>query len=514
MNRRGFLSSMVGAAVVSPLIRNFCGTPALASELQASLSADPRRPQFHLLPAANWMNDPNAPIYFEGNYHLFYQYNPNGAYWGDMHWGHAISSDMIHWRHLPVAFAPTPDSPDADGCFTGSAVIEDGSVVVMYTGVRSAPEDEATIKDGARSLRESQCLATASDPELKRWTKLPAAVIPAPPAGLQVNGFRDPSPWRQGEWWYAVIGSGIANVGGAVLLYRSKDLRSWEYVHVLAGRNQNASRALDPFDPWEVWECPDFFPLGDKHVLIYSTAGKAWWQSGTLDMGTMRFHAEQAGMLDHGSFYAPKSQVDRSGNRILWGWIPETRSEAEYKASGWAGVMSLPRVLSLGRDGRVMSSVVEDFNQLRGREQKLDVSLGESTFASQINAMRVEAGTGEILCNATRSKERFALALESEDGASTWLRLEYDPLYPDQLMIDARALPVYFADNEKVELQVYIDGSVIELFVNRQAALTKRVYPRGTTAQDMRLKWIGKTTPLDRLSVWRITPISGDRLTR
>ena len=84
-------------------------------------------PQFHLLPHANWMNDPNGPIYWNGQYHMFYQYNPDGAYWGNMHWGHAVSPDMVHWRHLPVALAPTPGSPDADGCFTGTAVIQDGA---------------------------------------------------------------------------------------------------------------------------------------------------------------------------------------------------------------------------------------------------------------------------------------------------------------------------------------------------------------------------------------------------
>src|SRR6202030_500844 len=99
------------------------------------LASDPLRPQYHFLPAANWMNDPNGPIYFNGAYHMFYQHNPNGAYWGDMHWGHAISHDMLHWRHLPIALAPSPGGPDKDGVFTGSTVIDNGTPTVMYTGV-------------------------------------------------------------------------------------------------------------------------------------------------------------------------------------------------------------------------------------------------------------------------------------------------------------------------------------------------------------------------------------------
>ena len=90
--------------------------------MQARLAADPLRPQFHLLPVKSWMNDPNGPILWNGLYHMFYQYNPNAAVWGDMHWNHAVSEDMIHWHHMPIALAPTPGWDDADGCFTGSAV--------------------------------------------------------------------------------------------------------------------------------------------------------------------------------------------------------------------------------------------------------------------------------------------------------------------------------------------------------------------------------------------------------
>ena len=108
--RRSFLAALAGTAVI----------PALGARAGSSvrLASDPRRPQIHLLPPANWMNDPNGPIYWNGQYHMFYQYNPDGAYWGNMHWGHAVSPDMLHWRHLPVALAPTAGSPDADGCFT------------------------------------------------------------------------------------------------------------------------------------------------------------------------------------------------------------------------------------------------------------------------------------------------------------------------------------------------------------------------------------------------------------
>src|SRR5664279_4231135 len=182
---------------------------------QAKLAADPLRPQFHLLPTRNWMNDPNGPIYWKGQYHMFFQYNPNAAVWGDMHWDHAISPDMVRWKHLPVALAPTPGGADKDGCFTGSMVDDKGVPTILYTGVNP----------------EVQCLATSRDPLLRSWDKVAKAVIPTPPTGMQVVGFRDPCPWREGDWWYMGIGSGIKKKGGMVLLYRSKDLRDWEYLH-------------------------------------------------------------------------------------------------------------------------------------------------------------------------------------------------------------------------------------------------------------------------------------------
>jgi len=515
MNRRNFMTGMARTAALATLAKCLSASSATAKVLLATgIAADPRRPQFHFLPAFNWMNDPNAPIYFNGRYHIFYQYNPNGAYWGDMHWGHAISSDMVHWKHLPMALAPTPGGPDADGCFTGTAVLQDGRATILYTGVHAAPADQATSKDGPHSLCETQCLATSDDPELRTWSKLATPVISAPPPGMQVNGFRDPSPWRQGDWWYLVIGSGIANQGGAVLLYKSKDLRNWEYVSILAGRNQNGARTFDAFDPWEVWECPEFFSLGERHVLIYSTSGKAFWQSGVLDSARMTFRAEHSGILDYGSYYAPKTQLDQSGNRILWGWIPETRPLEEFKAAGWAGLMSLPRVLSMGSDGLLRIAVAKEIEQLRRQEQRLDLTVGENLCRSQIASMRLEVCSGEILLQARRGSDPFEMALcELAKDAAPWVTVQYHPLYPGQVSIDARPLTVAFGDGEDLEIRMYIDGSVIEVFVNEQIAITRRFYCSGGNPQNLHLRWQGKTAVIARLSLWQISPISADRLT-
>ena len=309
------------------------------------------------------MNDRNGPIFWNGQYHMFFQFNPNAAVWGDMHWAHAMSPDMLHWQYLPVALAPTPGGYDSEGCFSGSAVNDNGVATFIYTGVKTVSPQQATLCDGTHNFLEVQCLATSADEDLQTWHKREQPVL-LPPKDSKLAGFRDPCLWREGNIWFMGIGSGLKGQGGSVLLYRSKNLRTWEYLHPLAKGRRNDRETSDPVDAGEMWECPDFFSLGNKHVLLYSTERKVYWESGTFDPEALAFYSEKRGLLDHGALYAPKSQLDAKGRRILWGWIPETRPEAEFRAAGWAGCMSLPRTLSLTEDGVLQMSVVPEVFEL------------------------------------------------------------------------------------------------------------------------------------------------------
>jgi len=220
-----------------------------ARQLRLGLADARHRPCYHFLPPANWMNDPNGVIHWRGRYHLFYQYNPHGLVWGDIHWGHAVSNDLIHWQDLPVALTPTPGGPDAGGCWSGCAVDDDGVPTVFYTGIR-----------GDYDLAQSQviCMAVGSD-DLVAWHKHPANPVLTPPEDLDLIGFRDPSVWRDGETWYQIVGSGVRDVGGAVLLYRSSDLLEWEYLGpLIAGDRRDPSLWTG-----SVWECPQLLTFGD-----------------------------------------------------------------------------------------------------------------------------------------------------------------------------------------------------------------------------------------------------------
>ena len=491
--RREFLAAAMSAAAAtqSPHLLFAANTPDLAT--------DPRRPEFHLLPAKNWMNDPNGPIYWNGQYHMFFQYNPHAAVWGDMHWYHSVSPDMVKWKHLPVALAPTPDGPDAQGCFSGTAIKDGSRAVAFYTGVVDDPV-HATLRDGNSTLRESQCMAVAADAQISSWKKDPNPVIPAPPGGIEVTGFRDPSLLRHSDRWYMIVGSGIAGKGGMVLLYSSKqDLKDWKYEHVLVSGQKNDTKSPNPVDTGEMWECPHLFATGDRHVLIYSTEGRVLWQSGHLDPGTMLFHGDQQGVLDHGAFYAPKTQTDAEGRRILWGWVPERRPTEEYSASGWAGMMSLPRVLDLHPDGRLRIRSAAQLASIRGPQ--LETSAAKLRFAK---------ANGELQLTVTGLSQPVQLALAHRGGKV--LTFGYDPA-KRTLTFDDVHVELRTGNPIELSLHLYLDGSVAEVLVNEAEAYTKRFYYAGSTAPDIEGTLTGADGKVSNLSVWPIRAISPNRLT-
>jgi beta-fructofuranosidase len=447
------------------------------------------RPQYHLLPAHGWMNDPCGPIYWRGRYHMFLQYN-DAPVSGVKLWAHATSPDMIHWRRQPITLAPTPGGPDADGCWTGTAAVVDGKPAFLYTGVVKSPPEHATLRDGSTYLRESVCMAIAEDEALLHWRKLPQPVIAAPPPGMQVTGFRDPSPWREGDDWYMIVASGERGVGGMVLLYKSTDFHHWEYLHPLARGKWNG-RHTDVVGSGEMWECPDFFPLDGKHVLIHSSEGRTLWQIGTLDRAAMLFHAESEGVLDHGAYYAPKSQLDAKGNRILWGWIQETRPQADYSAAGWAGMMSLPRRLSISGDQLLMEP------------------------APEITSLRTAPRTGSAVKRLPTPAQEIRLALEpaaepifdrsfvDRQGAALLLRNSMQQS-PNTISIGDTEIPL--TNDLPLDLHIFFDHSVAEIFINERHAISHRYYAR-TPMEPALAVTLGGPWRLTRQQAWSLKSI-------
>ena len=501
--RRRFLR-LSSAAATAPLFSKLSsGVKKEPSELCQKLASDPLRPQYHLLPASNWMNDPNGPIYFRGRYHMFYQYNPKGAVWGNMNWAHASSKDMVYWRHEPIAISPTAGGFDTDGVFSGTVVVDQGVPTVIYTAVSPPPVPElATIREPGHTWREVQCLAVSHDADLTHWDKSAEPVILSPPPGLDVAGFRDPFMWKEGNSWLLGLGSGVRGKGGMVLLYESPDLRHWTYLHPLYESVSKTGKD-------DMWECPDFFPLGGKHVLLFSADRKVLWKVGTYK--DRQFTPEKEGVVDFGAFYAAKSMLDEDGNRILWGWIPERRPEAEHAAAGWAGAMALPRLLSLTADGELQTEVDEGVHKLRHGHAGLPRETGVAARNRALESFRIEDLAAELSVEfRLKANQSFTVRLRSEDGESFAALTCSSKEGGRELTVNDTTVPLHGPSDSPVRLHAFLDGSVLEVFVNGTTAVTARVYTIPKWPLVVRLE--GDAT-VDSLDIWRMQPISKDRLT-
>ncbi|HZG85812.1 glycoside hydrolase family 32 protein [Paenibacillus sp.] len=447
-----------------------------ALEASESRVTDRRyRLHYHLMPKGGWMNDPNGLVYFRGEYHAFYQHDPYRPTQGPMHWGHAKSADLVHWEHLPVALAPSEpydldESGSAGGCWSGSAVEDDGKLVLMYTGH----------VDGG-TPPEAQCLAVSEDGV--RFAKDAAnPVIPAPPE-TGVFGFRDPKVWKRGDTWYAVVGSGL-NGKGRALLYDSRNLREWRYIGVAAESDGTEGN---------MWECPDLFPLGDggEHVLIVSPmnmgATKTMYMSGTFDYETGTFRRAYAERLDYGfDFYAPQTFRDGRGRRLLLAWMNIWGAAMPEQADGWMGAMTLPRELTLGRDGKLRMRPTEELRALRIALASSASSLAVEEGVSAIPGLRGDAL--ELVAEwEAGSADAFGLRLRCSPDGSEYTEIRYD-VRERRLVVDRdrsgagdggrSEAYVEPAEDGGLRLHVFLDRSSVEVFAGDGAVtMTNRMYP-------------------------------------
>jgi beta-fructofuranosidase len=460
-------------------------------------ASDPHRPRYHFLPPANWMNDANGVIQWQGKYHLFYQYNPNGPLWGDIHWGHAVSNDLVHWTDLPIALAPTPGGPDEAGCFSGCAV-NNGIPTLIYTGTR-----------GTRHEIQTQCLATSQD-GLLTWQKYARNPVlwEVPEEAGQTCDFRDPFVWREGSSWYMVIGSRIKDVGGVVFLYRSDNLLNWEYLNPLLAGNISRNGAI--------WECPNFFKLGGQWVLIISA--HAGTKTGTVhyfvgDYDQHRFTPTYEGVLDYGCLYAPLTMVDDQNRRLLFGWLREERPTADQQQAGWSGVQSIPRVLTLDKRGRLTMVPIPELESIRGIHHHYSsvefsdgVELHVTGPALDIMAeFELEAGghCGIILAFSPDAAERAEIVYVASDQRLVVRRVP--PENSQALTTDTWEVPHEQAAKDPLRLRILLDGSVLEVLADNRTSLTSRVYPSRAGSCSVRLR--GTKARLCALDIWEMQSI-------
>src|SRR5581483_10380815 len=211
----------------------------------------------------------------------------------------------------------------------------------------------------------------------------------------------------------------------------------------------------------DMWECPDFFPLGNKHVLLIYTMGKVRWKVGVY--ANQRFTPEKEGVVDWGSYYAAKTMLDREGNRILWGWIPETRPDSELISAGWAGAMSLPRVVSLNAKSELQCEVTPAAKQLRTRIKKLSKIDGHS-IQKQLDLLRIENLSAELDLHVQPGGNEFTLKLETERGEPFASLICGERSGTRELRVNDITAPLSGAPGSPVHLHMFLDGSVLEIF--------------------------------------------------
>ncbi|MCB7520827.1 glycoside hydrolase family 32 protein [[Clostridium] hylemonae] len=315
------------------------------------------RDVLHLKAPGNWLNDPNGFIYYKGKYHVFFQQFPYAPVWGTMHWGHAVSEDLIHWEHRKTAVFPTKDY-DRDGVFSGSGIEKDGKLYLYYSAVRYEAEDEENIhlaKDGR--FVTSQAMLISDDGEQFDNFAGKKQIIPVSRDSrtADARNTRDPKVWRDKEHFYMILGSTLNDRTGRVLFYKSKDAQKWEY----AGQYQNDAYGT-------VIECPDLFETDGAWVFAgcpmgIMNDGLAYADQAVCALADFREEdcrlklPETYQFIDYGlDLYAPQTNVDAEGRRVMIAWMrmPEPVVSGEDERGEWIGMMCLPRVVEVS-DGHI-----------------------------------------------------------------------------------------------------------------------------------------------------------------
>ncbi|MBR4456628.1 MAG: glycoside hydrolase family 32 protein [Solobacterium sp.] len=434
------------------------------------------RPGFHLSARVGWMNDPNGFSFYNGMYHMFYQYHPYDSHWGPMHWGHAVSRDLLHWQYLPAAMAP--DHPyDRDGCFSGSAItLNDGQHLLMYTGVIRYTDGDGNTVD-----IQTQNIAYGDGESYTKSEHNPVIKEEDLPEGGSIHNFRDPKIWQMPDGSFRCI---LANEhkghGGWFLLYRSDDLIHWKFMHTLA-ENDNRIGLM--------WECPDFFELDGEHIILasaqdmlpkgfeYHNGNGTFWLSGTYDEASERFTETADHAVDYGiDFYAPQTIRTEDGRRIMIGWMQNWDTcNLHTKSTPWFGMMSLPRELHL-KNGILYQTPIRELEALRTNHityRDILVSNGNLRLEGlhgRMLDMELELRAADPEKMYQRFAVRFAQNEECRTGVSfrpfeSTLKIDRKFSGTRRAIINQRRAFVPH-DRGTIKLRLIIDRFSVEIFVN------------------------------------------------
>ncbi|PLS03686.1 glycoside hydrolase family 32 protein [Neobacillus cucumis] len=444
-------------------------------KLQSDVGGCEWRQTFHIQPETGLLNDPNGFSFFNGEYHLFYQWFPLGPVHGLKYWYHTKSKDLVHWENVGIGIEPS-NAYDSHGAYSGSAIEHDGKLYLLYTG---NTRDENWVR------HPYQCLAIM-DPS-GRMEKLEQPVINHVPNGY-TDHFRDPKVWKAGNEFYAVIGAQRENETGCVVLYRSLDMLHWEFKGEL-----KTNLSLFGY----MWECPDYLELQDKGMLIFSPQGispdgeqfQNIYQSGyilgePMDVSNRTLTHGSFQELDRGfDFYAPQTMLSPDGRRILIGWMGLPEMEYPTDRNGWAHCLTLPRELSI-KDDKLIQKPVQELQVLRKQKYEIsDVLLHETKKFNNLTGT-----TYEMLCEFENfDAAQFGIEFRAGDKEKTILK--YDTVQK-KVILDRTfsGEPVgeeygtvreCSVDGVKIKFHLFVDISSVEIFINDgEEVFTSRIFPK------------------------------------
>lgn len=465
------------------------------------------RPEYHFTPPSNWMNDPNGLFYLDGEYHLFYQYHPHSAVWGPMHWGHAVSRDLVNWTHLPIALYP-----DENGMiFSGSAVVDwkntagfgEKALVAIFTY--------------NKNYKETQNLAYSID---KGWTWKKYAGNPVIPHPEAVKDFRDPKVFWHKTHWVMLLAA-----GAKILFYESQNLKSWLHTGSFGG----GYGCVDG-----VWETPDLFelPVENSSITCWvltvgvsngAPAGGSGTQYFIGDFDGKTFTSENSKetilWADHGAdYYAPQSWNDEpNSRRIMIGWMSNWQYAALTPTSTWRGAFSIPRELSLTKaeNGiRLAHKPISELQHLRNEHYhwQSEIIQPESNLLEEIYGKALE-----IMAEFQITSDVKCFGFHVRVGTDEYTDVSYTVEDKTLCLDRAHSGKVDFADgfaavhfaelspiDNVIRLHLFIDSSSIEVFANDGlVVLTDCIFP-SDQSQGLEIFAVGGPVTLNSLDVYHL----------
>jgi beta-fructofuranosidase len=478
--------------------------PDLTINPDVRFAGDYLRPRYHPIANSSWVNECYGLIFYKGKYHLFFQKNPNGPYLYFMHWGHLSSVDLVNWVEEEIPLTPSPGF-DSFGVWSGTTIADNnGDPVIVYTGV-----------DGAKA---GISIAYPNDSSLITWTKYAGnPVISSPPISYAAMDFRDPYVWKTGDTYYMIVGSGLQNSGGGILFtYKSTDLVSWQAIAPLY-RDTNIDQS------GVFWEMPFFHRLNDTdyllEVLPTAAAGKSarslyWIGSFENEKFTPYFKKPKELELINQNLLAPAIGTDEFGRTTYIGIIPEDRDVQAQVNAGWRHTFSLPRQMRLLKDSTIGQTPHPNLCRLHG--EHVQITNRAVIKNTGFNIPEVEGNQMELDFDIKAdSLSVFSIQVYKNTDAQEFTSLVFD-LAANTIMLDRTLSTFSLATKDKrqasyvfdykdtIDVKIFLDHSILEVFVENVVVFSCRVYPSREASDKVDLIVSNGAATIVQLDAWKM----------